>query len=334
MRIQTTYPIVGISACYPEDKIDSVDLDFSDSKERDLFIKKMGIRSKRTSHGNYTVKDLGVKAIDHLLLHLNWKREEIDLLISVTQSPDYHVPGNSRLYQSALGLSEDCQFFDINDGCNGFIQGLQVALAYGQVSHASKIILVTGDTNILTDKSRTESYYLMGDAVCATALEKSSEIYDYLFSSKHFGTEYQAIYSKLSGARVIAQEKITSLSPLIFMDGLHIQSFISKNVIPQIERFEKLTSQDCLYRFVHQPNLMYFRYIVKKMDWNEDFCPNVLEDFGNISSASIPLTILRSVKKVRQHPKISCYSFGVGLTFAAVQCQLDKLRVTIESAYP
>ena len=52
---------------------------------------------------------------------------EIDALIFVSQSPDYHLPTTACILQDRLGLSQRCLAFDINQGCSGFVIGLGIA---------------------------------------------------------------------------------------------------------------------------------------------------------------------------------------------------------------
>ena len=48
------------------------------------------------------------------------KNKNIDALIYVTQSPEYHLPTNACLIQNKLGLNNKIFSFDLNQGCLHF----------------------------------------------------------------------------------------------------------------------------------------------------------------------------------------------------------------------
>lgn len=321
------YAITGIVSAYPEKVIMTDDLSFESEMERSVFKRKMGVHQRRSSNGKLTAKDLGTTALKNLLEGLKWASNDIDVLISITQTPDYTVPGNSYLYQKEIGFSKNCQLVDLNYGCTGFIQGLLAAYSYGEFLNASKILMVVGDTDILTSESQPESYKLMGDTVCAIALERS-EATDVIFKIAQDGEYYEAICSLNSASRSISNQEETR--PQVHMNGASIQSYIANFVLKYLVEFESSFTLPNDWIFMHQPNLLFHQYIIKKMRWDKEKCPTVIEDFGNVSSAMIPLTIQKHQHLLQENNIVSLISFGVGLSFAAVQMSLSPLVYSSE----
>ena len=71
-------------------------------------------------------------------------RDEIDGIIFVTQSPNFIAPSTSIYIQDKLGLRNDLVAFDVNLGCSGFINGLN--LSYSLInSGLNNILLMVGD---------------------------------------------------------------------------------------------------------------------------------------------------------------------------------------------
>ncbi|MCZ2393667.1 MAG: hypothetical protein LC105_07425 [Chitinophagales bacterium] len=303
---------------------------FKSDIELSVFKRKIGVLERRSSYGKLTAQDLGNRAIQQLLDGLKWSSSEVGLLISATQTPDYSTPGNSYLYQKELNLPNHCILLDLNVGCTGFLQSLLVALAQGQLLNNKRIIIVCGDTDILTGPERHESNKLIGDTVCAIALEFQTKSLEYIFDFQTNGNAYRSIYSEKSFSRAISSNPKGFLSPQIQMDGEMIFDYIAHTVIPSLKKFElTLKTRNKTY-YIHQPNLMYHEYIVKKMGWDFNQSPTCIHNFGNVSSAMIPLTIQKNKHLLKQNQKSLLASFGVGLSYIATQVELCPSLFTSE----
>jgi 3-oxoacyl-[acyl-carrier-protein] synthase-3 len=117
-----------LSAYYlPEKKEGDKDL-LLDNPDWDMskISEKTGIFSRSIASPHQTAVDLAFEAGDKLLKDISFK-EDIDLIILVTQSPDYLLPTSACILQNQLGLSKNCMSFDINQGCSGFVYSLAVA---------------------------------------------------------------------------------------------------------------------------------------------------------------------------------------------------------------
>ena len=70
--------------------------------------------------------------------------------------------------------------------------------------------------------------------------------------------------------------------------------------------------------------------IAKKLKLEEAKVPSSMWEFGNTSSASIPLTIITQLKEVssNQRIKLLCCGFGVGLSWGTVALNLDHIVVS------
>src|SRR3989344_3433721 len=144
---ESTYSsIAGIAACVPKTKVFTVDYNnFNSENEKQLFIQTTGIKERRVADANCCTSDLCFAAAEQLIKELNWKKEDINLLIFVSQSPDYFLPATSILLQSRLGLSKSTMAFDINLGCSGYVYGLSVVSALLQQFGFGKALLLVGD---------------------------------------------------------------------------------------------------------------------------------------------------------------------------------------------
>ena len=110
-KVQHT-KIEAIYACVPEQEVLTTEYSLFASEEARLFTKNTGIHARRVAPDNITCSDLCFNAAAQLLTDIDIAGE-IDLLVFVSQSPDYFLPATSIILQDRLGLRSDCMAFDI-----------------------------------------------------------------------------------------------------------------------------------------------------------------------------------------------------------------------------
>jgi 3-oxoacyl-[acyl-carrier-protein] synthase-3 len=330
----------GLSVCVPANVEDNKELQLLTENERELFIKTVGIRFRRVAAKGTTASDLCFEAANRLLEKISWKREEVNVLLFVTQTPDYIIPNTSSLLQDKLGLSKNCLVFDINLGCSGYVYGLSVISSLLQNIPNGKGLLLVGDvsTSIIskTDRSTTP---LFSDAGSATALQTSNNGILH-FNLQTDGKEYDDIIvpdggfrNKTNEASFIVKEfeKGVYRSNLdMKLDGLKIFNFALREVAPNINELlqEKAIEKDSIDFFVlHQANQLMLESVRKKLQVPAEKFPYSLYHFGNTSSASIPLTIVTSVSDRVKTEKLKWLlsGFGVGLSWGSVYLETENV---------
>ena len=126
--------ITGISACVPKREEFCSDFPLFSKEESLNFSKTTGVISRRIASPEICSSDLCYHAAK-LLSDLQWNREEIDCLVFVTQTPDYHLPATSPLLQNDwVFLKIAC--FGYFVGCSGYVYGLSVItslLSHGNI---------------------------------------------------------------------------------------------------------------------------------------------------------------------------------------------------------
>ncbi|MEI9905350.1 MAG: hypothetical protein WDN06_16410 [Asticcacaulis sp.] len=111
----------GVVTALPERVSENADLAASFGAETMAkIIAATGIERRPVSD-HHTVSDLGCAAAEHLLARLGWDRASISLLIVVTQTPDYPLPGTACVMQHRLGLGQYVAALDISLGCSGYV---------------------------------------------------------------------------------------------------------------------------------------------------------------------------------------------------------------------
>jgi len=57
---------------------------------------------------------------------VQWEKDEVEMLVFISQARDYHLPATGIILQDRLGLSKKCMAFDVGLGCSGYVYGLSI----------------------------------------------------------------------------------------------------------------------------------------------------------------------------------------------------------------
>ena len=328
--------ISGIVSAVPETIIKNRELDlFSGEQEAEKFISVTGIEEKRHVKGNVCTSDLCYEATEELLKKLQWDKNDIDVLVMVTQTPDYVVPNTSIILQDRLGLPKSCICFDVPLGCSGYVYGLSIVSQFLQTGGLKKGLLLVGDTLSRQCSQKDKSTYpLFGDAGTATAVE-FSEGGKMQFNLWSDGSGYNSIIVPDGGYRspltnesllgVVDEEGNERSKINTYMNGTEVFSFGISAVPKEMSSFVTNFSLDVSeidYVFFHQANKFMNEMIRKKTGFSKEQVPYSLHRFGNTSSATIPVTI-STLQDEMKGKKIAMCGFGVGLSIGIMYTETD-----------
>jgi 3-oxoacyl-[acyl-carrier-protein] synthase-3 len=336
--------ISGISACVPKKTEENADFQLFDSESYKNFVASTGVERKRVSSNDICTSDLCIAAAEKLLADLGWGKDEIDILIFVTQTPDYVLPATACILQDRLGLPQSCYALDISLGCSGWVYGLSVVAALLASGNFKKGLLLAGDTSLkLCSKTDKSTYPLFGDAGTATAVEFAENATGFNFHMQTNGSEFRAIIIPDGGYRNPISEKsletkeisegISRNATNLILEGMDIFTFgiskVPKNVSNLLEHFN-LDKDSIDYFVFHQANRFMNEKIRQKLKLSEEKVPYSLKNFGNTSSSTIPLTIVTQLKDKLYGVKkdiIAC-GFGVGLSWGSVYFEAENIMIS------
>lgn len=333
--------IAGIAAAVPKNEISNWDYEYLNEQEKKMLIKTIGVEKKRFAPKSMTTSDLCYAAAEKLIAELNWKKDEIDVLIFVSQSKDYFLPSTACILQDRLGLAKTNMAFDVGMGCSGYVYGLSIMNSLLSASGLKKGLLMVGDNSLVQCNYKDKSTFpLFGDAATVTAIELDTTTSPMFFSLHTDGAKHKAIIIPHGGLRNLAspdsfrdREVSPGITRNLFnttLNGLDIFNFSITEVPASIQEFLKITKtspSDYDYFIMHQANLLMNESIRKKMKFEANQVPYTLAKFGNTSSASIPLTIVSELRNKIQTENLSLLisGFGVGLSWGVASIKTDKI---------
>lgn len=293
--------------------------------------KKLGIKTRHIASKDETALDLAFHACSQLLK--NVKKEEIDLLVLCTQSPDYFLPSSSCILQNRLNLPKTTGAFDFNLGCSGFVYGLSIAKGFINSGIANKVLLVMTETysKHLHPKD-ISNRTIFGDAATASLIEKTEDehIHQFCLGTDGSGAKelivpngcFRNNYNPNEVEQSDESGNIRTANHL-FMNGPEIFNFTIETVPVLINDTLKkngLVMEQIDYFVFHQANKYILEYLRKKIGIPEEKFYNNLLETGNTVSSTIPIAIseLRKNNKLISINRIMLCGFGVGLSWGAV----------------
>ncbi len=335
----TDVGIKSLAAAVPKNKVINLEYtQYFSAEEVKEVVEKIGVYERRFAPSHICASDLCYAAAEKLLEVNNISRDEIDLLVFVSQTPDYKMPATSVLLQNRLGLSKKTIAFDVNMGCAGFIHGLSIVYSFMATGQMKKALLLDGETRskVYSPKDRRTAF-IFGDGGVAALIESGKEFGESYFSINSDGSKADLIKIKAGGYRYPSsietlQEKVVDEYGNMrsdehgFMDGGEVFNFLIKEIPPDIKRifeFSGISRESIDYIVFHQANKFMNDYLVKKLKIEEAKAPFSIHKYGNTSSVSIPLTIADSLAGKLKGKKVLLSGFGVGMTWASAILNFD-----------
>jgi 3-oxoacyl-[acyl-carrier-protein] synthase-3 len=332
--------MAGIASCVPAQVVSSAETAAAAGaslKEAAKIVKMTGVQQRRVAPPGLCTSDMACLAAERLLADLEWDRDSVEAVVLVTQTADYSLPASACILQHRLGLSSGCAAFDVALGCSGYIYGLWLCASLIASGSIRRALLLAGDTSTWACSPQDRSTaFLFGDAATATALEACPDAppMDFVLGTDGSGHNFLVVpggYRNRVTAETIERKPDESgrlRGALdLHMEGAEVFQFTMEQVPPMIEKLlsssgRKLEEMDAFVP--HQANQYMLQVLSEALNIPAGKLVLSLGEFGNTSSASIPLTCSYKLadRMRRERVNLILAGFGVGWSWgaAAVTC--------------
>jgi 3-oxoacyl-[acyl-carrier-protein] synthase-3 len=318
--------ITAIGAYAPEKVLSNGDIAKMVDTNDEWILSRVGIKNRHISAPDEYPSDMAIKAIENLKANSGKSLKDVDYVIVATFTSGFLTPSTAAIVQAKLGIQDRSGVLDINAACAGFVQGLFVANSFITSGLANKIIVVGVEAlSKITDYTDRNTCILFGDAACAFLIEKNDRIGSFI--SYHYGSSgihRNKIYC--SGlADKMEGEKLNS-HRYLWMDGRAVYRFAVQTVPAGMKELVKKANMeiDEIDWFIpHSANLRIIENICQRLNFPMEKTLTSLEEYGNTSSASIPMAIwlANEDNKLKSGDKMALYGFGGGLNHAGLLMQ-------------
>lgn len=312
--------ICGTGSCVPKGLWDNQKLmelvDTSDEWVRE----RTGVARRHIAENGETTASLAAEAALTALQNGGIRAEQVDLIITATVSPGDLMPNVSCQVQKKIGaLNATC--FDLNAACTGFLFALNTAQAYlARGIYQTALVIGAEILSDLTNWKDRSTCILFGDGAGAVVL-RAGETGKYAQVTYSTGEKGNVLTCACRNQKRYAAGA-DAPETYMQMDGREVFRFAVSRVPEAIEELlkkEEMHIEQIAYFILHQANERIVRSVVKRLGADPDKFPMNMEEYGNTSSASIPILLNELNRKgmLRRGEYIVLSGFGAGLSYGA-----------------
>jgi 3-oxoacyl-[acyl-carrier-protein] synthase-3 len=308
--------IVSVGTAVPERIVTNKDLEGLLDTSDEWIATRTGIRRRHVFADGEDAQayEIGGKASRRALEKAGLRPSDIDGIICATFTPDYFFPSTACLIGNYLGISNGVFAFDVSAACAGFVYGLALANSLILSGQCGRVLLVGAEVISKTlDWTDRSTAILFGDAAGAVIVEGSNGgdagiLATYLGSDGSLG-EILTLpawgkhrYMTMNGSEVFK----------------HAVRIMGSAVLRALEACG-LDRSDIDLLVPHQANARIIKSLAEHFDVPMEKVVTNLEEYGNTSSASIPLALEEAWNdgRVTDGSIVAFTSLGGGLAYAS-----------------
>lgn len=325
--------ITGMGMYVPENEITNRDLTALMDTSHEWILERTGIESRRhikKGDGN-TTATMGVKASRIAIERSGIDKNDIDLILFATLSPDYYFPGSGVIVQKELDIPT-CPAMDIRNQCSGFIYALSTADQFIKTGMYKNILIIGSENHSggldMTTRGRGVSV-IFGDGAGALVLSRSSSeetgiLSTHLHSEGKYAEELSLIgpSTRRWVPEIMAANDAEDTSYYPYMNG----QLVFKNAVVRFSEVimeglqeNQMTPDQIDMLIPHQANLRISQFIQKKFGLTDDQVYNNIMRYGNTTAGSIPIAMTEAWEagKIKSGDLVVLAAFGSGFTWGS-----------------
>ncbi len=309
----------SIGAYVPKKILTNEDLSKIVDTSDEWISKRTGIKTRHIAEDEVT-SDLAYEASKIAIQRAGLENSDIDMIVFATITPDYFsMPSTAAVLADKLGIVAPA--FDISAACTGFIYALATAKAFIESNMAKNILIIGAETlSKIVDWTDRGTCVIFGDgagaAVISATEDKTEAILDidinadgkyqdYLITPGRgvkYGCDTKDIFMKMKGNETFKVAVKT----------------LSKSVKDILER-NSMTSDNIKYFIPHQANYRIIDAVARAINMPSEKSVLTVEEFGNTSSASIPMAMNKMYEEGKLHngDMMLLDAFGGGFTWGS-----------------
>lgn len=317
--------IKGVVSALPCNEVDNADVLGRLCPEKAAAVMKTtGITKRRVAPEGTTPADLCICAAREAMRLCSVGRGDIKGIVFVSFTSPSRMPCAAAQVQSALDLGSDVFAYDVSMACSGYVYGLHAASVLA-CQTLGTVLLLDGDVQTpFMDPSDPGTQAVLADGGSATVVSYSKGAPAWDFGFLTCGSKGSAL----------------TLGPdrFIKMDGFGVFRFVSEEVAAfGRDFFGGLRAQGRGFSaFVpHQPNAYMVRSLASALGFSEKETWLSVDRVGNVSSASIPVTIAMNAPSELAPcgGDLALCAFGGGLSAAAASVRVADGCIFAEVGY-
>lgn len=315
--------ILGTGSYAPERVVTNDELSKTVDTTDEWIFTRTGIRQRHLAAEGEVSSDMATEAAKRALEMAGKQPEDIDLIIVATVTPDMKLPSTAAFVQAKLGAKK-AGAFDLVAACAGSIYGLNVAEQFVRTG-ACKCVLVVGVELLssILDWEDRNTCVLFGDAAGAMVIGPD-EAPSVLYSRAYLDGSLTDILKipGCGGVNPPSHEAIDEKLHFVKMNGREVYKAAVRNLTESIKEAlatAELTVDDVTWVTAHQANIRIVETVLDRLGIPREKAILNIQDFGNTSSASVPMTLDQGLRdgRVKSGDLVVMAAIGAGIAWGA-----------------
>ena len=316
----------SIGAYVPEKILSNADLEKMVDTTDEWILKRTGIKERHIAAEGEVTSDMGAKAAQLAIDRSGIPKEEIDLVLCATVTPDYfNMPSTACIISDKIGMS-NVQAFDISAACSGFVYLLTLAKAFIESGMKKNVLIVGAEKfSSIVDYTDRSTCILFGDgagaAIISASTDKKEGFVDVHASAD--GSYADFLVTPAPGTVNPTSQKVLD-EGLNFVQMKGNETFklavktLTKDVTEILAKNE-INADDIPHFIPHQANYRIIKAVGDALKMKEEQVVLTVGKYGNTSAASIPMAIndIWESGRLKQGDLMLLDTFGGGLTWAS-----------------
>jgi 3-oxoacyl-[acyl-carrier-protein] synthase-3 len=320
--------VTGWGMAVPEKVLTNDDLAKIVDTNDEWIVSRSGIHSRHIATENESTATLATRAAAKALAMTSLEPDDLDLVIVSTSSPEHLFPATACLVQDALGATR-AGAFDLSAACTGFIFGLNMAAQAIRTASIRNALVIGSETlSRLVNWEDRSTCVLFGDGAGAFVLEASDRpggVLSCVMRSDGSGASLLSVPA--GGSRMpTTAETVQRKLHTIQMNGREVFRFATRVMAAATKEAAAragLRLEDVELIVPHQANLRIIETAARALKLPMDRFVVNIGDYGNTSTASIPIAVCEATAdgRIRPGDHLVMVGFGAGLTWGALAMQ-------------
>lgn len=308
MLINNAY-IRGIGSYLPDKKITNLQIENNINTTDKWIQDKLGIKERRVCTTELP-SDLGYKAALAALENAKIDKEDIDLIIVATSSPEQISPATSCIINNKLNIQKNIPSFDINAVCSGFLYALSISSNLISSGAYKNILIIATESYSKITNWNDQHCVFFGDGAGAIVLSKSKR-------------GWMCSNIEANGKETGMTGFILPKNDFFKMNGKEVWEQAIKVLPESIINIMKETNtsvEDIKMLVPHQPSINILKIVANKVNLPFNKVKTVMDKYANIAGASIPIALDEAIKnkEIVYGDKIILTAIGSGWTWGSL----------------
>lgn len=308
--------IKGVGSYLPSKVVTNKELEANVGTTDEWIQSKLGIVERRITSNQETPSIIGYKAALKALDSANISKEDLDMIIVATSSPEQISPSTACTIHNKLDIKKNVPAFDVNAVCSGFVYAISLAAPLISTGAYKNILIIATEAYSKVTNWDDQHCVFFGDGAGAIVLSSSKEGY--------IVTQLQANGNGtgMTGFNLPLNKPFIMKGKEVWNQAIKVLPLSIMNVLQEAN----LQASDIAMLVPHQPSINILKIVAKEVGLPMSKVKTVMDRYANIAGASIPIALEDAISKgeIQIGDKIMLTAIGSGWTWGSVLLNYQK----------